>query len=452
MGFVMMSALSNSPPATYTGMQKPTTVDRAALMPPTASQSLDTTGCPDPARGVCDVNAILQASQHRILDAQIEELEEQYPHNCGGDARGFQVAVHIIKRLPYGDSVGDHATFLFNSHGVGHRPCNNGLLLLLAVEDRKSAIRTGKGTQRVVTDAMINVMLGDKGFKKRMRDHDYAGGVQYILDQIISPLQENEPTFYYKWINVGIKCLWAGVAVVVLAWGISTHHASKKNADFVTKLQKLQATRERNAKKDSDVTTAPCTICLEELPKGLDFSQSARSSGNGNGNRVASESAAEILRCGHVFHEACIDKWFGSGGNDTCPICRKQSPRFPTTAGGGSSARGSRSAGTGDGAPYSRTRPAPVDDDYYAGYYENLGRQYSTVPGARRMRRRNPTWSSCKQRYGEFNLCADYDASEAKFQREEAAAAASRARASSYGESSGGGGSCDGGGGGEGSW
>ncbi|RAL37540.1 hypothetical protein DM860_000234 [Cuscuta australis] len=27
------------------------------------------------------------------------------------------------------------------------------------------------------------------------------------------------------------------------------------------------------------------------------------------------------LRCGHVFHKACLDRWLGTGGL-TCPLCR----------------------------------------------------------------------------------------------------------------------------------
>lgn len=421
----------------------------------------------------------------------------RYPHDCGGEARGFQVAVHIIQRLPYGikvgehaREVGEHARELFNHHGVGYQPCNNGLLLLLAVGDRKSAIRTGKGTQRVVTDDMVSDLLDATEFKRKLRAHDYAGGVQYILDQIASPLQQNQPTMHYKgqraqqvlmravfwglalsafclfWcplaeVSVNITTAVDGTAVAVvstllatervslifvgvlavLRFALFSHHASNRDADFRAKLQRLQDTRERNAKMDGNVTTAPCAICLEELPNDLNFSCSA------------CDKTAEILRCGHVFHEACINTWVSSGGNDVCPICRKKSPRFTTSAGG--SRRTKDGTTVGDG--YARTRPAPVDDEYYGVYYRHLGRRYRDVPGAVRMHRRNQTWSSCKQMDGSsnFNLCTYYDASEAQFRREQAAAAAARNRKSRSGGSGGGGGgggSCNGGGGGTGSW
>lgn len=456
---------------------------------------------------------------------------DRYPHDCGGDARGFQVAVHIIQKLPSWTKVGEHARALFDHHGVGYPPCDNGLLLLLAIGDRKSYIRTGNGTQRVVTKGMVSDMLDDARFKHEMRAQNYAGGVQYILDQITSPLQQNQPTPYYEaqrasqarlgvlietvfWalmlsgfcffycplaeVSVNVATAVDGAAVAVVSTLLATgrmptffvvfvgalaflrfafcrHRSSERDADFRTKLQRLQHTHERNAKVDGiclfvgNVTTAPCAICLEELPEGLNFSCSD------------CDSAAKILRCGHVFHEACIDTWVSSGGNNGCPICRKKSPRFtashsslyppgcpqssvrgrkpgtllwthrwPSTcaaatafgcsqstvsralsesllcrglelgwvpaAVGGRKTMGESAAGD----EYSRTRPALIDDEYYAGYYKSLGRRYRDVPGAVRMHQRDQTWSSCMQSGGRnFNLCAYYDASEARFKREQ---------------------------------
>ena len=48
--------------------------------------------------------------------------------------------------------------------------------------------------------------------------------------------------------------------------------------------------------KEYELTMEECPICLEPMVVGL------------------------VLRCQHIFHEACIDKW--SAVDDSCPVCR----------------------------------------------------------------------------------------------------------------------------------
>jgi hypothetical protein len=47
--------------------------------------------------------------------------------------------------------------------------------------------------------------------------------------------------------------------------------------------------------------SSPCSICLTE---------------------VRSTRSNTRLRCGHIFHTECLDKWKEKGKN-TCPTCRK---------------------------------------------------------------------------------------------------------------------------------
>ncbi|XP_051148791.1 E3 ubiquitin-protein ligase RHA1B-like [Andrographis paniculata] len=53
--------------------------------------------------------------------------------------------------------------------------------------------------------------------------------------------------------------------------------------------------------EDSDDPT-DCTVCLCRI---------------GGGDEIRE------LRCGHLFHRACLDRWIGSG-HATCPLCRNR--------------------------------------------------------------------------------------------------------------------------------
>jgi len=39
-------------------------------------------------------------------------------------------------------------------------------------------------------------------------------------------------------------------------------------------------------------------------------------------NEVRQTRNSKAIRCGHIFHSHCLEKW-RSKGNVTCPICRK---------------------------------------------------------------------------------------------------------------------------------
>ncbi|KAK3443213.1 hypothetical protein EUGRSUZ_B03280 [Eucalyptus grandis] len=34
------------------------------------------------------------------------------------------------------------------------------------------------------------------------------------------------------------------------------------------------------------------------------------------------EEVSEVVRCGHVFHKGCLERWFQNYRSNTCPLCR----------------------------------------------------------------------------------------------------------------------------------
>ena len=69
-----------------------------------------------------------------------------------------------------------YAVELFQKWGIGKRGKDNGVLILLATEDRKVRIETGYGLEGAVTDAYAKVII-DTFMVPRFQKGDYDGGI-----------------------------------------------------------------------------------------------------------------------------------------------------------------------------------------------------------------------------------------------------------------------------------
>jgi uncharacterized protein len=75
-----------------------------------------------------------------------------------------------------GSSIEDYALELFNRWGVGHRDDNDGVLLVVAAEDRKLRIQTGRGLRDRLSDQRAKQII-DAHIVPRLKRGDYDGGV-----------------------------------------------------------------------------------------------------------------------------------------------------------------------------------------------------------------------------------------------------------------------------------
>ncbi len=114
-----------------------------------------------------------------LLEARNEERIEQWLWKIEAETGVEIIVVTLasIKDYPgtLNDSIESFATALFNRYGIGNLPENNGILLLVAREDRKARIELGSGYGHDKDpDAMIimrDVIIPE--FKKA----DYAAGI-----------------------------------------------------------------------------------------------------------------------------------------------------------------------------------------------------------------------------------------------------------------------------------
>jgi uncharacterized protein len=97
-----------------------------------------------------------------------------------------EIAVAIINSLE-GISVEEYAVTLFEKWGVGKKKEDNGVLLLIAIEDRKLRIEVGYGLEGTITDLeagnIINNVITPK-FKQNDYNSGVYDGVAAIANQI----------------------------------------------------------------------------------------------------------------------------------------------------------------------------------------------------------------------------------------------------------------------------
>ncbi|MDO5481405.1 MAG: TPM domain-containing protein, partial [Candidatus Saccharibacteria bacterium] len=91
-----------------------------------------------------------------ILSEETEDFIVEHSKKLA-DAQGAQIVVVTVKNMG-GETVEDYANDLFNEWGIGDKDEDNGLLILFALEERKSRIEIGDGMAGYITDGMSGRM------------------------------------------------------------------------------------------------------------------------------------------------------------------------------------------------------------------------------------------------------------------------------------------------------
>jgi uncharacterized protein len=99
------------------------------------------------------------------------------------DSSSTQIAVVIMKSI--GDyDVNEYAAALGRKWGVGQKGKNNGVMVLVAVDDRKMSIQTGYGEEGALPD-IITQQIRVNDINPRFKEGDYYGGLNAGIDDII---------------------------------------------------------------------------------------------------------------------------------------------------------------------------------------------------------------------------------------------------------------------------
>ncbi len=102
------------------------------------------------------------------------------------DSTSTQIAVIILDDIG-GDDINLYSAELAEEWGIGQQGKDNGLLVLLSMEDRKIAIQVGYGLEPVVTDAISKSII-ENYILPEFRNGNFYRGLDIGTDQIMKAL------------------------------------------------------------------------------------------------------------------------------------------------------------------------------------------------------------------------------------------------------------------------
>lgn len=126
---------------------------------------------------VVDAANVIGPDIRASLDTKLKGFEEK---------SGDQVVVATVPSLE-GLPIEDYANGLFRHWQLGQKSRDNGVLLLVAPNDRKVRIEVGYGLEGALTDALSSVIIRT-AMTPRFKAGDYGGGIEAGIDAILSIL------------------------------------------------------------------------------------------------------------------------------------------------------------------------------------------------------------------------------------------------------------------------
>jgi uncharacterized protein len=126
---------------------------------------------------IVDQAGILSPAARAELEPKLAELEER---------SGIQLVVATVSSLE-GQEIEPYANELFRTWELGEAERNNGVLLLVAPDERRVRIEVGYGLEGTLTDALSKIIITN-AITPRFQAGDFSGGITRGVDDIITVL------------------------------------------------------------------------------------------------------------------------------------------------------------------------------------------------------------------------------------------------------------------------
>ena len=128
---------------------------------------------------VTDKTKTLKSDDEKKIESALYQIYEQ---------SGIEYAVMIIDSLK-GDSIENVANEQFRKLGLGNSDKNNGLLILISMEDHKFRMEVGYGLEGVITDTKAKEII--YCMTNYFRQDDYTDGILASITKTVDILNDS---------------------------------------------------------------------------------------------------------------------------------------------------------------------------------------------------------------------------------------------------------------------
>ncbi|KAG1652841.1 UPF0603 protein YgcG [Nymphon striatum] len=140
----------------------------------TTSVSADLVKVPDLKSRVTDLARVLSASEEAAIESSLENLEK---------TKGSQLAVLIVKTTSP-EAIAEYSMRVVDKWKLGRKGVDDGVLLLIAIQDRKMRIEVGYGLEGAIPDIAAGRII-DEYIAPEFRSGSYYAGISNGINKLI---------------------------------------------------------------------------------------------------------------------------------------------------------------------------------------------------------------------------------------------------------------------------
>ena len=150
------------------------------LIAATLAAAVDLSKIPKPTGYVSDLAHVISPSDQAELEVFCVKVQEQL---------GAQFAIVTLPSLD-DTPIEDFSNDLFRKWGVGPKATDQGILILLVINDHKDRIEVGRGLEQYITDAIAGD--ANRAMAAPLRQGDYGGALMQTVRTLAAKIADGK--------------------------------------------------------------------------------------------------------------------------------------------------------------------------------------------------------------------------------------------------------------------